>query len=235
MFLLSQALDGNTVSFSRETCHCPGAVSGMGLADSHYDVFPGGREAFAYFLSSGNEGWETGRSVAEELKQNGAGGEMLEDFIKGEGFKKNPEMAHDFLENIPPVLPRGPFVVLEPLAKTLPEKEPEVVIFLADSLQLSALVYMANFARRGLDNVRIPFGSGCQSIGILPIYEGRQDEPKAIVGLTDISARLYLHKLLGRELLSFAMPWRLFLTMEDNVDDSFLKRHAWLKIREKLG
>jgi hypothetical protein len=52
------------------------------------------------------------------------------------------------------------------------------------------------------------------------------------VGLTDISARKYVRKLLGAEYLAFAMPWEMFLEMEGNVEGSFLEKHTWLSLQE---
>lgn len=233
MYLLSQALGGKTVSLSQETCHCPGAAAGMGLTTNYYDKFPGGKTAFCHFLSSGNEAWPEGREVAKKLSEGGAAAEMVEDFLKGEGYKKTPELALDFLERIPHLPPKGKYVILEALQKAWPNIIPEAVIMLADATQISALIYQANYARKGLDNVRVPFSSGCQSIGILPMYEGTQEKPKAILGLTDISARLFIRKILGRELLSFSMPWKLFMEMEDNAEESFLARHSWQKLHSK--
>jgi hypothetical protein len=51
-----------------------------------------------------------------------------------------------------------------------------------------------------------------------------------VVGLTDLSARLYLRKQLGGNLLSFAMPFALFREMEANVEGSFLQRHTWQEL-----
>lgn len=234
LFLLSQALQGRTISYSADTCQCPGAASGMGLAGDSYEHFPGGREAFARFLSSGNQGWEEGRAMARKLREGGAGPEMVEEFLAGEGFKKCPELALDYVRHIPAITPKGPYVVVEPLSMVPPANTPEVVIMLADAGQLSALVYQANFARKGLDNVRIPFASGCQTLGLFPLFEATREQPRAVAGLTDISARLYMRQTLGRDLLSFAMPWGLYQEMEENVGESFFTRQAWKKLQEKL-
>lgn len=47
------------------------------------------------------------------------------------------------------------------------------------------------------------------------------------MGLTDLSARLYIRKRLGDHLLSFAVPPALFAEMEANADGSFPERHTW--------
>jgi len=227
MFLLAQAAKGGVVAFSRETCHCPGAAGGLGLGEDEEKQFPGGPEAFLRFLSSGNKHWETGRACGQKMLADGAAREMVEEYLEGEGFKKTPELVLDYLKNLPRVEPEGPVVVVRPLAGLEAGLTPRVVILLADVEQLSALVVLANFARPGLDNVKIPFGAGCQSIGLFPLSEAVQAQPKAVVGLTDISARLYLKKLLGRDLVSLAMPWSFYQEMEAGVADSFLSRQAW--------
>jgi len=48
-----------------------------------------------------------------------------------------------------------------------------------------------------------------------------------VVGLTDISARENLRKQFGKDLLSFAVPWQMYLEMEGNVEGSFLQRRTW--------
>jgi hypothetical protein len=57
------------------------------------------------------------------------------------------------------------------------------------------------------------------------------------MGLTDLSARVYIRKQLGDNLLSFAIPFALFREMEANVAGSFLQRHTWQELlkAEKSG
>jgi hypothetical protein len=78
-----------------------------------------------------------------------------------------------------------------------------------------------------MENVSIPQAAGCQQIGIIPWNEAKSENPRAVVGLTDLSARKYIRKLLGSEYLSFAIPWKIFLEMESNVEGSFLERSTW--------
>ncbi len=127
------------------------------------------------------------------------------------------------------------FVVLKPLADVVPEEDtPESVTFLADADQTAGLVVLANYGRRGYENVSIPFVAGCQAIGILPWGEARRENPRAVVGLVDPSARLYVRKTLGKDLFSFSVPYAMFLEMEGNVEGSFLRRGAtWRRLMEE--
>jgi hypothetical protein len=120
------------------------------------------------------------------------------------------------------------YVVFKPLTNVDAEEEtPEIVFFLAPPDELSALVILANYGREGTENVIIPYAAGCQTIGIYPYQEAKSDTPRAVVGLTDISARENLAKQLDRDLFSFAVPWKMFLEMEGYVDGSFLQRRTW--------
>ena len=78
-----------------------------------------------------------------------------------------------------------------------------------------------------MDNVIMPYAAGCQTMGIIPYHEARSPKPRAVVGLTDISARKYTANILGRDKLTFTVPYRMFLEMEENVAGSFLEGNVW--------
>lgn len=226
MFLFANAAKGKTAAFSAETYGCWGGGVGLGFGNV-YLRFPGGVDCFAHFLSSGNAGWEQGRQVGEALQAQ-AGKEFARDFLEGEGYLKTPALVHRWLEDLPIQETGSRFVVFKPLAAVDRKREtPATVVFLADPDQLAALVILANYARGGMENVIIPWAAGCQTIGILPFREGQAEKPRAVVGLTDISARKYVRPLLGENLLTFAVPWRLFVEMEENVPGSFLEKPTW--------
>jgi len=233
MLLIAQAAKGATVALSKDSCRCHGAASGFGLDAFKLDDFPGGSEAFLRFLSVGNEDWELGRTLRDQLEKGGAPKIFVTEFSEGEGFCKTPVLVQDWIDSMPEFEPEGPYVVIKPLGELLEKERPKVVSFLVNPDQLSALVVLANFARKGSDNVRIPFGPGCACFGLYAFDEARKDEPKAIIGLTDISARYYLGKPLGREILSFTVPRNMFEEMESNAQESFLTRFAWKAMMEK--
>jgi len=231
MFLLANAARGKTAVLSRDNFGCWGGGVGLGFGNRYQD-FPGGEECFLRFLSSGNKDWEKGRAVGEMLAEK-AGRGFADSFLEGEGYVKNPELTRQWLDELPitDVSPKS--VVFTPLAEVDQNaQQPESVIFFVDADQLSALVVLANYSREGRENVVIPWSAACQNIGILPYEEGRSEHPRAVVGLTDLSARKYVRKLLGKQYLSFTMPWQLFMEMEANVPGSFLERHTWQSLQE---
>jgi len=227
MVLVAQAAKGGTAALSKESCRCPGAANGFGLEPFRLDNFPGGPECFLRFLSIGNEDWEQGRAVRAKLEEGGAPKILITEFSEGEGFRKTPALVQAWIDSLPEVKPEGDYVIMKPLGDILENEKPKVVSFLVNPDQLSALVVLANFARKGSDNVRIPFGAGCSCFGLYAFAEAGKDEPRAIIGLTDISARFYLGKPLGRDILSFTVPMKMFEEMEANVEESFLTRFAW--------
>lgn len=230
MFLVAQAVKGKTVALSKDSCRCHGAASGFGLSKMDPEEFPGGSKCFLRFLSIGNESWEQGKGVLEHLKAAGAPKILIEEFAEGEGFCKTPELVEDWVNGLPEAKPEGAYVILKPLSKLEENETPKVVSLLVNPDQLSALVVLANYARKGCDNVRIPFGAGCNCFGLYPFAEVEKEAPCAIVGLTDISARFYLNKALGRDILSFTVPYTMYEEMVNNASDSFLSRYAWRTI-----
>jgi len=170
--------------------------------------------------------------MAEKLGY-AAGKDFLEEFRHGEGYMKSPELVRQFVDTMPIMEIPKKYVVFKPLTDVVPgEEEPQVIVFLADPDQLAALVVLANYGREGNENVTIPFAAGCQQIGIFPYREARSDSPRAVVGLTDISARKNLKNQLDRNIFTFAVPWRMFKEMEENVEGSFLQKKTWAALQE---
>jgi hypothetical protein len=111
---------------------------------------------------------------------------------------------------------------MKPLGEVTDEEIDEVaiVVFMANPGQLSALATLANFDRSTNDNVITLFGSGCGSVVHQVLEQAHSERPKAVIGLTDITARKYI----DRDVLSFSVPFKRFLEMEANVDESFLTK-----------
>jgi len=119
------------------------------------------------------------------------------DLVHGERYVKDPEAVKRFVDSLPMTEVPTRYVVLKPLAQVRPGERPEVVVFLVDPDRLSALVVLANYRRGSNENVIVPWGAGCQTIGILAYREARSAQPRAVVGLTDLSARKYVARQLG--------------------------------------
>jgi hypothetical protein len=203
--MLTAASKGKTAVFDRNSTGCRGGVSGLCFG-SGFSKTPGG---FEYFLS-------TGRG---------------EGYPEGEGYKKSPELVGTFLDALNMTDLPFAYRVFMPLGEVGPESDkPGLVTFYANPDQLSALVVLANYGRAGNDNVIIPFGAGCHSTCLIPYHEAQKELPRAVVGITDISAR----PRVDADILSFTVPFKMFQEMEHNVRGSFLDRKAWKKVAERI-
>lgn len=201
--LFVAAMNGRTAVLAKETVLCPGGKVGLCFAPYQLGYID-------YFLSTGKEGK-----------------------FEGEYRKKTPELVREFIKNLPDIALPTRYVVMKPLSDVTDDETAEVaiVVFIVNADQLSALATLANFDRPTNDNVSTLFGSGCGSLVMQVLDQARAEMPKAVIGLTDITARKYLDK----NVLSFSVPFKRFLEMEANVDESFLtKGKDWPKIAERL-
>lgn len=224
------ASKGRVGAFSRETYGCWGGGVGLGFGNC-YQTFPGGIQGFCGFLADGNKGTAEGRAIGAQMV--GWGGErMADDFLEGERYLKDPQTTERFLAYVPMRDIPARYVVIKPLSLADPDRDDiKSVTFFADSDQLSALVILANHTDPDRENVGVPWGAGCQVIGIFGYRELEREHPRGLIGLTDISARNTVRPTLGRNLMSFTAPWPLFQHMERNVDSSFLHRQSWRELR----
>lgn len=149
--------------------------------------------------------------------------------MPGEFYKQSPALAEAYVDSIPSSAPEA-YLLLKPLDQVAEDETPVSVLFLVNADQLSGLITLANYDRPTGDNVQVKFGSGCSQSVLLAMCENDGGGDKCIVGITDPSGRLHLDK----NLLSFAIPWRRFLEMENNVEESFLTKPAWRQLRERI-
>ncbi|MFL0266894.1 DUF169 domain-containing protein [Candidatus Clostridium radicumherbarum] len=202
--LFIAAAKGKIAVFERKTVTCNGGKTGFGFGQ--FPNYPNGIE---YFLTVGKEGK-----------------------FEGEGYMKNPELGDDFVKCLPITDIPYEYVIFKPLSKVdITKEKPEIIVFYVNTDQLSALTVLANYYRPGYENVVIPFASGCQSIFLLPYDEAKKDNPRAVIGLIDITVR----PMIEPDMLSFSVPYKMFLDMEENVEGSFLKKHLWNSLADRMA
>jgi len=233
MWLAIHAAKGKTAVADAKTFGCVGGGVGLGFGNQ-YKNFPGGEEEFCYFLSRGNEKRDGGSELAQKIKPF-LRDEAYGNFLHGERYIKYPELVSKFIKNLPITEIPQLYVVFKSLsAIDLKKEKPQSIILFVNPDQLSALVVLANYGRESNENVIIPYAAGCQTIGIYPYREAQTSKPRAVVGLIDISARVYTRKQLGdANYMTFTVPLALFKEMEKNVADSFLQRHTWQSLLNK--
>ena len=235
MWLAAAAAKGKSAVADAKTFGCFGGGVGLGFGNL-YKNFPGGEEGFCHFLSTGNAAREGGQELAEKIKPFMTA-ESYDHFLHGERYIKSPALVEKFVQALPITDIPEKYVVFQPLDKIDPAQEkPQTVIFFVNPDQLSALTVLANYGRGDNENVIIPYAAACQTIGIYPYREAKSANPRAVVGLTDLTARVYIRKQLNNpNLMSFAAPFALYEEMEQNVPGSFLERHTWQSLLSEKG
>lgn len=162
---------------------------------------------FAYFLSCGTETME------------------------GERYKKTPELVREIIKAQPPFKAPGRYAVFKRWDRLDEGDEPAVVVFFAHGDVLSGLFTLANFGAKDLNAVFTPFGSGCASIVYHPYRELQSEDPRAVLGMFDVSAR----PCVEAKVLTLAVPWPKFRQMVDDMEESFLITRSWERVRARIG
>jgi len=165
------------------------------------------RPGFEYFLSYGNENME------------------------GERYKKNPELVKTWLDSQPPFDAPARYMLIKRWDLLNDSDEPHAVIFFATPDVLAGLFTLANYDEASQHGVIVPMGAGCMSIFQFPYFENQKENPSAILGMFDASAR----PSLGANELSFAVPMKRFIRMILNMEESFLITESWKKLMQHPG
>lgn len=192
---------GKTVFFDKNHFGCPGGAYYMGFFESP-------RPNIEYFLSCG---------IPSEME--------------GERYIKTPELAREFFKKRKPRLAPATYCVFKPIDQFQQGNvKPEVVVFFAPPDILSGLFTLTNYALERNDGVQTPFGSGCSAILTHPLREAEKEQPHAILGMFDVSAR----PMVENDILTLAMPYPIFLKLLENVQGSFLETQSWKKVLHRI-
>jgi uncharacterized protein (DUF169 family) len=196
--MFAAAARGKTVAFDRQTYGC--SSGGVGLCLAGRRRAPGRRRSRPR---------APGRAAARAA------------------HIKTPALAQQFIDHLPRLSIAQQYVVLKPLGEVDQACEtPVLVVIFATADQVSALHFMANYARSGGEAVYLPWGAGCHTLHLWPYLELGKAEPRAVLGGTDMTARPHLDS----GTLSFAIPWPLFCEMENNVPGSFMTDGDWPRL-----
>jgi uncharacterized protein (DUF169 family) len=192
---------GKTVYFDKGHFGCPGGGYYMGFLEK-------ARPDIEYFLSCGIPGQ-----------------------MEGERYIKTPELAREYFMKMKPRPSPATYCVFKPIEQFLQDAvKPEVVVFFASPDILAGLFTLTNYALEKTDAVYTPFGSGCSAILTHPLKEAEKEQPHAVLGMFDVSAR----PMVERDVLTFAMPYSIFLKLLENISDSFLQTESWKKVLHRI-
>ncbi len=197
---LGKVRNGHPLAFDADSVSCRGGKRYCGFET---EMFPD----FRYFLSCGIPGR-----------------------MDGERYKKSPEVVDEWQAQISLFPAPGKYLIFQRW-DTLTEKDnPHVVIFFARPEVISGLFTLANYDRADPHGVIVPMGAGCSSIIHYPWLEEQSEDPRAVLGMMDPSAR----PCVPVDILTFAVPMKKMTQMIRDMDESFLTTPTWKKVQAKI-
>jgi len=199
---LTRIRKGVPLAFAGESLTCAGARFYLGYTAER-------APEFRYFLSYGKPG-----------------------VVEGERYKRTPEIVDEATGHGFRIPAEGRCYTFKRWDLLTADDEPEVVIFFARPEVLSGLFTLANFDQTDPNGgVICPFGAGCGSLIYYPWLEEQKENPRAVLGLFDPSAR----PCVPVDLLSMAIPMKKFVKMVGYMEESFLTTASWEKVRRKIA
>jgi hypothetical protein len=197
---LAKVRNGKTLCFDVDTIGCFGGKRYLGF---EMKLAPD----FEYFLSCG-----------------------IPDKLEGERYKKSPELVKENMKHQKPSKAPENYIIFKRFDLMGDNDKPLVAIFFAPPDVLSGLFTLANFDEPQPNGVIAPFCAGCASIVDFPLKELKSSEPRAVLGMFDVSAR----PCVPSNVLTFAVPWTKYVRMVDNMKESFLITKSWNKVRARI-
>ena len=199
---LTRVRKGTSLSFDGESISCAGGKFYLGYLRER-------APEFRYFLSYGKPG-----------------------VVEGERYKKSPEIVEAMTGHETHIPTAGRCYTIKRWDRLAAGDSPEVVIFFARPEVLSGLFTLANFDQTDPNGgVICPFGAGCGSIIYYPWLEQQKENPRAVLGLFDPSAR----PCVPLDVLTMAIPMKKFEKMVGYMEESFLITPSWEKVKRKIA
>lgn len=98
-------------------------------------------------------------------------------------------------------------------------------------MHLTTLITLNGAINEGINQTVTPQGAACQMIGNYVFNEAKKENPKAVMGLLDLAARHNVKNVLPEDVLTYAMPWEVFLEMEKEAEAGIFESPLWLNLQ----
>lgn len=148
-----------------------------------------------------------------------------------ERFKRNANLALDFMRNVPIDVKQAKYRVFKPFSKMKDDEAFDAVVFFVNPDQISALTILANYDSTDFNNVRMPFGAACTQTVLYPLKSQDEGTKLCYTGFTDLAAR---KRMQNSSCLSFAIPYDRYIELENYADECFFTTETWHKIERRL-
>ncbi len=164
------------------------------------------------------------------FEKNEISDEIIDFLVNVERYKKSPEHVRRMFELSSPRQASGEYILFKRWDMLGERDDPQVVFFLDNADTIAGLHALANFDTMTPHGVVAPFGSGCDSLLLYAFRELDSKEPKAVLSAMDPSMR----NCVKPHLLGFSASWPKFMSMLENMDDSFLATESWKRIKARV-
>ena len=167
--------------------------------------------------------------------ENLFGGPFIEDatvrlLVEIEKFKANREQVLALNNINPKATPRGKYVIFKPFKSLTEDDKPEIFCIFAKPDVIAALHTLVSFDNTRIDNVIVPFGSGCEQAIKFAFSEANKENPRAVLGGMDVAMR----GCMKQEMQIFSFAASTFYNMVGNMDKSFLNTYIWQGLKGRL-
>lgn len=168
--------------------------------------------------------------------ENLFGGPFVEDatvklLVEIEKFKSDREQVIELNRINPKAEPTGKYIIFKPVEQFTVDDEPEIFCVFAKPDVVAALHTLVSFDNTRIDNVIVPFGSGCEQSIKFAFSEARKENPRAVLGGMDVAMRGCVKP--EHQLFSFAA--KTFYNLVGNMDKSFLNTYIWQGLKGRLN
>ena len=221
MSFIAQTIAKRTVScFSKDKVTCGGlpVAFGWGSGFKNEEMM----DFQATFLSCGVESAPDSESYQSKINFMPKHSQKM--FVEGERIYSDFETAKECIQNRP-VYDDDKFVIFKGLEDLKDDEIPESVIFTVNPIELTALIQINSSFRINDNYILTPQASACQAIGCFVFRESESDDPKPVLGPIDFAGRRKMKHFIPDDYLALAMPWKLFLKLEELSHKSVLQSH----------
>lgn len=212
-----------TTYFGRENITCGGISAGFGWGSGlpqEDDV-----NFQATFLSCGIDSAPDKEAYKKRLDNMPHVSEM---FREGERIFTDFKTAKENIKNRP-IYDEGEYVIFKAIENLNDGEIPKSVIFTLNPLELTVLIQLNTSFRTKDAYLLTPQASSCQSIGCFVFEQDESNDPKPVLGPIDLAGRFKTRHFIPDEYLTLAMPWKLFLKLEELSRNSVIQTELWKK------
>lgn len=149
--------------------------------------------------------------------------------VEIEKFKCNREAVMQMDKINPKAAPTGKYLIMKPSNLLTEDESPVVFCIFANNDVISAMHTLLGFKNDRLDNIIIPFGSGCEQLLSFAFNEAKSNNPRAVLGGMDTAMR----NCIRPDMLTLSVVASQMERIVSYMDDTFLSTYIWENLRKR--